>query len=221
MKSRAASVLFNGILKQNPVLVLMLGCCSTLAVATSAKTGFFMGVVTLIVLVCSNTVISMLKNLIPEKVRLPAYIVIISTFVTIMQILSMAFAPAVYKQLGIFLPLITVNCIVFGRAEVFASKNGVFLSMLDGISMGAGFTAVLFFMGAIREIIGFGTILGFPILPSFIEPMRIFVLPAGGFFVFGMLIMISNKLSKKKNPNKDVCQSCGACGQKMQQEKSN
>ncbi len=188
--------LTKGIVKENPVLRLVLGTCPTLAVTTSAFNGIGMGVAATFVLVCSNIVISLLRKVIPDKVRLPAYIVVIAGFTTIVQMLLQAFVPAVYNALGLFLPLIVVNCIILGRAEAFASKNSVGLSALDGIGMGIGFTAALTLMGGIREFLGTGQVFGWPeggILP----PIAIFIMPAGGFFVFGMLIWATNKLSAK------------------------
>ena len=185
-----------GILRENPVLRLVLGTCPTLATSTSAANCIGMVVAATFVLVCSNVAISLLRKVIPDKVRLPAYIVVIAGFTTIVQMLVKAFAPAIDKALGIYLPLIVVNCIILGRAEAFANKNSVGLSALDGLGMGAGFTAALVVMGIIREFLGNGTVFGWPeggIFPA----ITIFVLPAGGFFVFGMMIWLTNKLSKR------------------------
>ena len=176
-----------GLIKENPVLRLVLGTCPTLAVTTAAINGLGMGAAATFVLVCSNIVISLLRRVIPDKVRLPAYIVIIAGFTTIVQMLVKAYLPDIDKALGIYLPLIVVNCIILGRAEAFASKNSVGLSALDGLGMGAGFTGALIVMGAIREFFGNGTIFGWP-EAGIIPPITVFVLPAGGFFVFGMLI---------------------------------
>ena len=204
--------LTKGIVKENPVLRLVLGTCPTLAVSTSVLGGIGMGVAATFVLVCSNMVISMLRKVIPGKVRLPAYIVVIATFTTIVQLLLKAFAPAIDQVLGIYLPLIVVNCIILGRAEAFASKNGVVLSALDGIGMGIGFTAALTLMGAIREFVGAGQLFGFPSQPLF-PAIAVFVMPAGGFFVFGMLIWLTNKLSAKWDKNFTPKQSfdCSSC----------
>lgn len=203
-----------GILRENPVLRLVLGTCPTLAVTTAAVNGLGMGAAATFVLVCSNIVISLLRKVIPDKVRLPAYIVIIAGFTTIVQMLVKAYLPSIDQALGIYLPLIVVNCIILGRAEAFASKNSVGLSALDGLGMGAGFTASLVVMGSIRELLGNGTLFGWP-ENGLLPPITIFVLPAGGFFVFGMLIYLANKLSHKLD--KDAAkkelgtQVCAAC----------
>lgn len=186
----------NGIIRENPTLRLVLGTCPTLAVTTAAINGLGMGASTTFVLVCSNIVVSALRRLIPDKVRLPAFIVIIAGFTTIVQMLVKAFLPAVDSALGIYLPLITVNCIILGRAEAYASKNRVALSALDGLGMGAGFTGALILMGGIRELLGNGTLFGWPD-GGLMSPITIFVFPAGGFFVFGMLIWLANKLSER------------------------
>ena len=178
-----------GLIKENPVLRLVLGTCPTLAVTTAAINGLGMGAAATFVLVCSNIVISLLRRVIPDKVRLAACIVIIAGFTTIVQMLVKAYLPDIDKALGIYLPLIVVNCIILGRAEAFASKNSVGLSALDGLGMGAGFTGALIVMGAIREFFGNGTIFGWP-EAGIIPPITVFVLPAGGFFVFGMLIWL-------------------------------
>ncbi len=198
-----------GIVKENPVLCLVLGTCPTLAVTTSAWNAIGMGLSATLVLICSNAVISLLRNVIPDKVRIPAYITIIAGFVTIVQMLVQAFAPDINKSLGIFLPLIVVNCIILGRAEMYASKNSVGLSILDGLGMGIGFTAALLCMGIIRELLGAGTIFGLPVLSGLIPPIIIFILPPGGFFVFGMLIALANKLNKSEDiNNKTGCEGC-------------
>ena len=216
--NRYAESFTKGLLKENPVLRLVLGTCPTLAITTAAINGLGMGAAATFVLVCSNVVISLLRRVIPDKVRLPAYIVIIAGFTTIVQMLVKAYLPAIDTALGIYLPLIVVNCIILGRAEAYASKNSVGLSALDGLGMGAGFTAALVVMGAIREFLGNGTLFGWPeggILP----PITVFVLPAGGFFVFGMLIWLTGKLSAKMDgkpvPQATGCASCphaAACG---------
>ena len=171
-----------GILKENPVLRLVLGTCPTLATTTSLESAIGMGISAAIVLVCSNIVISALRKVIPQKVRIPCYIVVIAGFVTIVQMLVQAFLPALDEQLGVYLPLIVVNCIILGRAEAFAGKNPVLASALDGLGMGVGFTAALTVMGGVRELLGSGTLLGFQILPESIPPMTIFILAPGGFF---------------------------------------
>lgn len=207
-----------GIIKENPVLRLVLGTCPTLAVTTAAFNGLGMGAAATFVLVCSNIVISLLRKCIPGKVRLPAYIVVIAGFTTIVQMLVKAYLPAIDSALGIYLPLIVVNCIILGRAEAFAGKNSVGLSALDGLGMGVGFTAALIVMGGIREFLGNGTIFGWP-EGGLIPPIAIFVLPAGGFFVFGMLIWIANRLSTKLEQNSarrelssEVCAACPMAG---------
>ena len=201
-----------GIVKENPVLRLILGTCPTLAVTTSVLGGIGMGVAATFVLVCSNIVISMLRKIIPDKVRLPAYIVVIAAFTTIVQMFLKAFLPAIDQVLGIYLPLIVVNCIILGRAEAFAGKNGVVLSALDGLGMGVGFTAALTLMGAVRELLGMGQLFGWP-ENGLIPAITIFVMPAGGFFVFGMLIWLTNKLSAKFDKGFTPKQSfdCSAC----------
>lgn len=202
-----------GIIKENPVLCLVLGTCPTLAVTTAASNAIGMGVAATVVLIGSNAVVSALRNVIPDKVRIPAYITIIATFVTIVQMIVKAFAPAIDESLGIYLPLIVVNCIILGRAEMFASKNPVIPSMLDGLGMGIGFTAALLLMGSIRELLGAGTWFGFEVIPAL--NIVIFLLPPGGFFVFGMLIALANKLNGGKTAkNAGGCAACpmkGSC----------
>lgn len=197
-----------GIIKENPVLCLVLGTCPTLAVTTAASNAIGMGVAATLVLICSNAVISALRNIIPDKVRIPAYITIIAGFVTLVQMLVKAYAPSINDSLGIYLPLIVVNCIILGRAEMFASKNRVLPSMLDGLGMGVGFTAAMLLMGIIRELLGTGCVFGVPITQSFMDPILIFILPPGGFFVFGMLIAFTNKIAKKENPKATGCGGC-------------
>ncbi|MCI8920681.1 MAG: electron transport complex subunit E [Acutalibacter sp.] len=198
-----------GIIKENPVLRLILGCCATLAVTTAASNAIGMGAATTFVLVCSNAAISLLRNVIPNKVRIPAFITIIAGFVTVVQLFIKAFSPALDTALGVFLPLIVVNCIILGRAEMFASKNKVLPSIIDGLGMGVGFTAAMLAMGIIRELLGAGTVFGLPVLSGFMEPVIIFLLPPGGFFVFGMLIALAGKLSKEgKAPASTGCAHC-------------
>ena len=209
-----------GIVKENPVLCLVLGTCPTLAVTTSASNAIGMGVAATAVLVCSNAVISLLRKVIPDKVRIPAYITIIAGFVSVVQMLVKAFAPAINDSLGIYLPLIVVNCIILGRAEMFAGKNPVLPSILDGLGMGVGFTAALLCMGIIRELLGSGTLFGVQLLPV---QILIFILPPGGFFVFGMLIMIANKLNsrsgkKVKDTPCDGCPMAENCSEKLCKE---
>ncbi|MBR3317550.1 MAG: electron transport complex subunit E [Atopobiaceae bacterium] len=180
-----------GLLAQNPALRQMLGLCPTLAVTTAVTNGIGMGLATTFVLVCSEVVVSLLRKIIPSSVRIPAYITIIASFVTLTMMLVKAYLPALDDALGIYLPLIVVNCIVLGRAESFASKNGPGLAAIDGLGMGLGFTGSLVLMSAIRELLGAGTLLGFKILPPFVEPMLIMITPAGGFAVLGVLIAAS------------------------------
>lgn len=196
-----------GILKENPNLVMLLGMCPTLAVTTMAENGLGMGLATTFVLVCSNLVISLLKKIIPSQVRLPSFIVIISGFVTLVGMLLQKYIPSLYDALGLFLSLITVNCIILGRAEMFACKNKVIPSILDGLGMGIGFTLSLLTVGSFREILGSGTWFGIQLLPDFIQPMTIFILPAGGFFSLGIIIAIVGKISKQK-PKDITCSSC-------------
>ena len=186
----------NGILKENPTFALVLGMCPTLATTTSAVNGMAMGLATLFVLVCSNIVISLLKNLIPDKVRIPAFIVVIATFVTIVQLTMQAYLPAIYEVLGLFIPLIVVNCIVLGRAEAFAAKNSVGLSALDGLGMGLGFTLALTVLGAIRELLGSGSIFGLNVYSDQYAAL-IFVLAPGAFICLAYLMAAVNKLQKK------------------------
>ena len=196
MKNKGLSVLVNGILKENPTFALVLGMCPTLATTTSAINGMSMGLATMFVLVCSNMVISLLKNLIPDKVRIPAFIVVIATFVTMVELLMKAYLPDIYNVLGLFIPLIVVNCIVLGRAEAFAAKNGIGLSALDGVGMGLGFTLSLTVIGAVRELLGTGCIFGMN-LYSETYGMLIFVLAPGAFIVLAYLMALVQKLLKK------------------------
>ena len=194
--SNALKTLTNGILKENPTFALVLGMCPTLATTTSAINGMSMGLATLFVLVCSNVVISLLKNLIPDKVRIPAFIVVIATFVTMVQLVMQAYLPAIYDVLGLFIPLIVVNCIVLGRAEAFAAKNSVGLSALDGLGMGLGFTLSLTVLGVIREFLGAGTVFGLQIYSGHFAAL-IFVLAPGAFICLAYLMAAVNKLQKK------------------------
>ena len=201
----------NGIIKENPVLRLMLGTCPTLAVTTAASNGLGMGLATTFVLLGANITISLLRKVIPDKVRIPAYITIIAGFVTVVQMLCKAFLPAINDALGIYLPLIVVNCIILGRAEMFARKNSIGPSILDALGMGIGFTAALLLMGMIREFIGAGSIFGLDITGGF--GMTLLILPPGGFFVFGVLIALSNKLAQRMNqPVRTECGDCSSCG---------
>ena len=194
--SNGMKTLTSGILKENPTFALVLGMCPTLATTTSAINGMSMGLATLFVLVCSNVVISLLKNVIPDKVRIPAFIVVIATFVTMVQLVMQAYLPAIYDVLGLFIPLIVVNCIVLGRAEAFAAKNSVGLSALDGLGMGMGFTLSLTVLGIIRELLGAGTVFGLQIYNSHYASL-IFVLAPGAFICLAYLMALVNKLQKK------------------------
>lgn len=196
-----------GLIKENPNMVMLLGMCPTLAITTMAANGVGMGLSTTFVLVCSNIVISLLKKVIPDTVRLPAYIVIVAGFVTFVSLILQAFAPDIYSSLGMYLSLITVNCIILGRAEMFASKNKVIPSIMDGLGMGLGFTLTLVLVGSVREIFGSGQWFGITVMPEFIEPMTLFILPAGGFFVLGAVIAVVNRLMKKK-PREIGCHNC-------------
>lgn len=220
-KTSMFRILTRGILKENPVLRLVLGTCPTLAVTTMAKNGLGMGLAATIVLIGSNAVISATRKIIPDKVRIPAFITIIAGFVTMVQLLVKAFAPEIDKELGIYLPLIVVNCIILARAEMFASKNKVLPSILDGLGMGIGFTATLLLMGSIRELLGNGTIFGMTVTAEVIDPMIVFILPPGGFFVFGVLVALANKLSgdgKKAELGCVGCPSSGFCSHSKQGE---
>lgn len=188
-------ILMNGIITENPTFVLLLGMCPTLGTTSSAMNGMSMGLATMFVLICSNMVISALKNVIPDMVRIPGYIVVIATFVTVVQMCMEAFIPALYASLGLFIPLIVVNCIVLGRAEAFAAKNGVVASAFDGISIGLGFTIALTLLGAIRELLGTGKLFNLTIMPEQFGSL-IFVLAPGAFIALGFLIAIVNKLRK-------------------------
>ncbi len=211
--------LYNGIIKENPTFVMMLGMCPTLAVTTSLINGLGMGLTTMVVLAMSNTIISLLRNIIPDKVRVPAYIVIVASLVTIVQFLLQAYLPSLNDSLGIYIPLIVVNCIILGRAEAYASKNEVLPSLFDGIGMGLGFTLALGILGAIREIIGSGTILGHEL---FDEPIRIIGLAPGAFFVLAALVAIQNKVRivlGKKPKSMDCGNNCSSCGTQCDSKK--
>ncbi len=185
-----------GFIKENPVFVLLLGLCPTLGVTTSAINGLGMGLATTFVLVMSNLVVSLVKNFIPDKVRIPSFIVIIASFVTIVELLMQAYAPALFEQLGLFIPLIVVNCIVLGRAEAFASKNGIGAAVVDGLGMGLGFAFALTILGGVRELLGSGAIFNIKLIPG--DLMLVFVLAPGAFIALGYLIALSNKLNKSK-----------------------
>ena len=214
--------LYNGLIKENPTFVLMLGMCPTLAVTTSAINGIGMGLSTTVVLVLSNMLISMLRKVIPDSVRMPAFIVIVASFVTIVQFLMQGFVPSLYESLGIYIPLIVVNCIILGRAESYASKNPVLPSMFDGIGMGLGFTIGLTALGMVRELLGSGMIFNVQILPDSFEPITIFILAPGAFFVLAGLTALQNVAKKKalkKGDEKKAAQigcgtNCAECGKK-------
>lgn len=222
-KPSALSVFNKGLLIENPTLRQMLGLCPTLAVTTAVTNGIGMGVATTFVLVCSGIVVSLLRNIIPTTMRLPAFITVIAGFVTIVMMVVEAYLPDLNQALDIYLPLIVVNCIVLGRAEVFASKHPVKDAALDGLGMGAGFTLTLVLMSAIRELLGAGTLLGFPILLGIVESMTVFIMPPGGFAVLGVLIAISVVFEMRRKrragepedeaiaSQEDVCASCQMC----------
>ena len=210
--------IYNGIIKENPTFVMMLGMCPTMAVTTAAINGIGMGLATTVVLIMSNMLISMLRKVIPDKVRMPAYIVIVASFVTVVEMLLEAyFYESLYKSLGIYIPLIVVNCIILGRAEAYAAKNDVVSSIFDGVGMGLGFTVGLLVIGAARELIGSGKLFGLTVLPSSYEPMSIFVLAPGAFFVIAILTALQNKFnapsaSNKKDKSSDHCSTgCSGC----------
>ena len=196
-------VFVNGIFNENPVFRLVLGACPVIAVTTSVTNAIGMGMGATLVLLGSNVVISALRSFIPNKVRIPAYMVVISTFVTIIQLLMQAFVPALYEALGIFLPLIVVNCIILARAEAFAGKNAVMPSIADGIGMGIGFTFALILISAVREFFGTGSIMGFQLMGASFEPVLLFILAPGGFLVFGLLLGIINAIVDKRKANKE------------------
>ena len=206
MMNRITERLYNGIIKENPTFVMMLGMCPTLAVTTSAMNGLGMGLTTTAVLMLSNAMISALRNVIPDKVRIPAYIVIVASFVTIVQFLLQGFIPTLYSALGIYIPLIVVNCIILGRAEAYASKNGVISSLFDGIGMGLGFTIGLTCIGIVRELLGSGKIFGFQLFDG---GATIFILAPGAFFVLAMLVAIQNKVKAGKPEKASTGTGCG------------
>jgi len=221
--NKATERLWNGLVKENPTLVLMLGMCPTLAVTTSAMNGLGMGLTTTVVLALSNVIISLLRKIIPDKIRIPAFIVIIASFVTIMELLLQAYIPSLYAALGIYIPLIVVNCIILGRAEAYAYKNPVMPSFFDGIGMGLGFTIALTIIGALRELLGGGEIFGVYVMPASFTPISIFKLAPGAFFVLAVLTAIQNKVKiEGAKKGKDVskiqsgcnsdCMNCGEGG---------
>lgn len=196
-KTKMSSVFLNGVLTENPIFRLVLGMCPTMAVTTAAINGIGMGLAATFVLIGSNTVISILRKFVPDEVRIPAFVLIICTFVTMVQMLLQAFVPSLYESLGMFIPLIVVNCIILARAETFASKNGVLASAVDGAGMGIGFTLALTLIAGIRELIGAGTIFGVSVFGGGYEPMLVMILPTGGFLTLGILMGIINALAQR------------------------
>jgi len=226
--NKATERLWNGLVRENPTLVLMLGMCPTLAVTTSAMNGLGMGLTTTVVLALSNVIISLLRKIIPDKIRIPAFIVIIASFVTIIQLLLQAYIPSLYESLGIYIPLIVVNCIILGRAEAYAYKNPVMPSFFDGVGMGLGFTIALTIIGMVRELLGGGEIFGVYVMPASFTPISIFKLAPGAFFVLAVLTAIQNKVKiEGAKKGKDVskiqsgcnsdCMNCGegGCSKRM------
>ena len=219
--------LYNGIIKENPTFVLMLGMCPTLAVTTTAINGIGMGLSTTAVLVFSNLIISALRKIIPDRVRIPAYIVIVASLVTIVQLLLQAYVPSLYSALGIYIPLIVVNCVILGRAEAFAMKNKPIISAFDGAGMGLGFTFALVCIGAVRELLGAGSIFGVAIMPASYQPISIFILAPGAFFVLACLTALQNKLkmpsatngsAKGKKAKTACCGDCANCAESKTEE---
>lgn len=200
----ALGAFFNGLIKENPTFVLMLGMCPTLAVTTAVVNGIGMGLSTTAVLICSNIVISLLRKFIPGKIRIASYIVIVAGFVTVVEMLLKAYVPALSQSLGIYIPLIVVNCIILGRAEAFASKNGVVASAFDGLGMGIGFTVALTLIASVREILGAGTFAGIQVFGDGFQPASIMILPPGAFLTLGSLIAIINAVSKKIGNSKEA-----------------
>ena len=211
--NKCAERIFNGLIKENPTFVLMLGMCPTLAVTTSATNGIGMGLSTTAVLIMSNMLISMLRKIIPDSVRMPAFIVVVASFVTIVDFLLEGFVPSLYDSLGLYIPLIVVNCIILGRAESYASKNPVLPSIFDGVGMGLGFTFGLTCIGIVRELIGAGQIFGIQIMPDSYVPFTIFILAPGAFFVLAALVALMNRIKRsaaKKGKPMPQAQGCGA-----------
>ena len=202
--------IYNGIVKENPSFVLMLGMCPTLAVTTSASNGIGMGLSTMAVLIVSNLIISLVRKIVPDDVRLPAYIVIVASLVTVVELLMEAYTPSIYSALGIYIPLIVVNCIILGRAEAYASKNPPFLSVMDGVGMGLGFTIALLLIGMVRELVGAGTLFGMQVTPEAYNPVGIFVKAPGAFLVLAFLVAIMNAVGMKTRANK-VVEGCDGC----------
>ena len=195
-KRNLKGIIFNGIVTENPTFRLVLGMCPTLAITTSVTNGLGMGLAATFVLICSNVVISLMRRIIPAQIRIPSFIVVIATFVTIVQLLMQAFLPALYDSLGVFIPLIVVNCIIFARAESFASKNPPLESACDGLGMGLGFTLAITLLSAIRELLGAGTLCGMQVMPAGYQPMAIITQAPGGFIMLGLLMIVMNALFK-------------------------
>ena len=210
-------IMLEGIFGSNPSFRLILGTCPLLAVTTSVVNGIGMGISATAVLICSNIVISLIRNFIPDTVRIPAYITVIAGFVTITDLILHAFVPALYSALGIFIPLIVVNCIILARAEMFANKNGIIRSIADGLGMGMGFTAALLLIGGLRELLGSGTLLGIDVTRRLFTPAALMLLPPGGFMAYGTVLALINKITKKKTP----VMSCDGCAQKCGLVKDN
>lgn len=202
-KKSVGAVFLNGLITENPTFRLVLGTCPTMAVTTSAINGVGMGLAATFVLLGSNVVISLLRRFIPDKIRIPAFVAVICTFVTIVQLLMQAYLPSLYQSLGLFIPLIVVNCIILARAEAFASKNGVLLSAADGLGMGLGFTVAITLIGMVRELLGNGSLFGVDLLGAGYEPMILAILPAGGFIVFGLLLWVVNLITAKAQRKKE------------------
>lgn len=211
--NNAKERLVNGIIKENPTFVLMLGMCPTLAVTTSAINGLGMGLTTMVVLALSNVFISLLRNIIPDKVRIPAFIVIIASFVTVVELVLQGYIPFLYDALGLYIPLIVVNCIILGRAEAYAYKNPVLSSLFDGIGMGLGFSVALTCIGAVRELLGAGEIFGIHVMPESFVPVSIFIMAPGAFFVLALLTAIQNKVKiNGEKKGKDMSRIQSGCG---------
>ena len=207
--------LYNGIVKENPTFVMMIGMCPTLAVTTSLINGVGMGLTTTVILTLSNLMIAALRRFIPDGVRMPAYIGVVASFVTLVEFLLQAYIPSLNDALGIYIPLIVVNCIILGRAEAYAGKNPVLPSIFDGLGMGLGFTIGLLSIGAFRELLGSGTLCGFRIMPEAYEPVNIFIMAPGAFFVLALLVAFLNKMRSRKpgaQKRHDCTQGCGSCG---------
>ena len=209
-KNSLMNLIYDGVIKSNPALVLMLGMCPTLAVTTSASNGFGMGVSTMAVLIVSNMLISLLRKIIPDAVRLPAYIVVVASLVTIVEMITQAYLPGLYSSLGLYIPLIVVNCIILGRAEAFASQNKPIPSVFDGIGMGLGFTLALLAIGAFRELLGAGSVFGIQIMPESFQPITIFIKAPGAFLVIAIIIAVMNAFSIPTRAN-EVVEDCDGC----------